>query len=98
MVCGPFCRRRDPPIIKQVDTWLGRRVESLSAAELCTLFKEIAEFRRTGILTGNRLRNLSREFSENVTHSAMDMRIVEDEILFEISRRYYNEKEEKKTC
>ena len=85
-------------MIKQVDTWLGRRVESLSAAELCALFKEIAEFRRTGILTGNRLRNLSREFSENVTHSAMDMRIVEDEILFEISRRYYNEKEKKKTC
>ena len=87
-------------MIKQVGTWLGRRVESLSAAELCALFKEIAEFRRTGILTGNRLRNLSREFSENVTHSTMDMRIVEDEILFEISRRYYNKQkqEEKKTC
>ena len=87
-------------MIKQVDTWLGRRVESLSAAELCVLFEKIAEFRRTGILTGNRLRNLSREFSENVTHSAMDMRTVEDEILFEISRRYYNKQkqEEKKTC
>ena len=77
-------------MIKQVDTWLVRRVESLSAAKLGALFEEIAEFRRTWILTGNRLRNLSREFSENVTHSAMDMRIVEDEILFEISRRYYN--------
>lgn len=60
--------------------------------ELAGLFKEIADFRRTGILKGEALRNLAREFSDNVSHTdyGQNMRLVEDEVLFEMSRRYYN--------
>lgn len=78
--------------IKQVDTWLGRRMQDIGEAALAELFEEIAEFRKTGILNGEQLRNLAKEFSENVTHTAYgeNMRLIEDEVLFEMSRRYYN--------
>lgn len=64
--------------IPQLNTWLGQRMQDMGEAELAGIFKEIADFRRTGILKGDALRNLAREFSD------------EDEILFEMSRRYYN--------
>lgn len=78
--------------IRQIDTWLGCRMKDMSEADLSSVFKEIAEFRRTGILKGDRLRNLAREFSDSVTHTdyGQNMRLIEDEVLFEMSRRYYN--------
>lgn len=78
--------------IPQLNTWLGQRMQNMGEAELAGLFKEIADFRRTGILKGEALRNLAREFSDNVSHTdyGQNMRLVEDEVLFEMSRRYYN--------
>ena len=80
--------------INQKDTWLGHRLEDMGEAELCNLFLEITCFRRTGVLTGKKkLRDLEREFSENVSHTRTGecMRLVEDEILFEMGRRFYNQ-------
>lgn len=78
--------------IQQIDTWLGRRMQDMSEVQLATLFKEIAGFRRTGILKGEELRKLARDFSDNVTHTeyGQNMRLIEDEVLFEMSRRYFN--------
>ena len=76
-------------IIKQKNNWLGAK---MSAIPQMILFEEIAEFRRTGILSGGELRDLEKEFSDNVSHTPYSecMRLIEDEVLFEISRRYYN--------
>ncbi len=80
--------------IKQKDNWLGHKMENISEDDLLVLFTEIESFRRTGILKGEKLRNLEREFSENVSHTRIGecMRLIEDEILFEISRRFYNQR------
>lgn len=78
--------------IEQIDTWLGHRMKNLNEMELAELFKEIVAFRRTGILQGDKLRSLARDFSDNVTHTdyGQNMRLIEDEVLFEMGRRYYN--------
>lgn len=78
--------------IKQTNTWLGQHMQDMGDATLATLFKEIAEFRKSGILNGDQLRNLAKEFSDNVAHTAYgeNMRLIEDAVLFEMSRRYYN--------
>lgn len=78
--------------IQQSDTWLGKRLADMGEAELAGLFEEIANFRKTGLLKGERLRSFAKEFSDNVTHSPYNenMRLVESEILYEMSRRFYN--------
>lgn len=78
--------------INQTDTWLGQHMQKIDDGSLATLFKEIVEFRRTGILKSEQLRNLAREFSDNITHTdyGQNMRLIENEVLFEMSRRYYN--------
>lgn len=80
--------------IKQKDTWLGNRLEAMSQDEILEIFKEITQFKRTGLLEGRRLRRLEAEFSENVSHTPGGecMRLVEEEVLFEMARRFYNEK------
>lgn len=79
---------------KQKDTWLGRRLEAMPQDEILKIFEEITEFKRTGFLKGERLRGLEAEFSENVSHTKGDecMRLIVEEVLFELSRRLYNEK------
>lgn len=79
-------------IIKQKNNWLGNKLDAMPQNQLMVLFKEIAEFRQTGMLSGNELRNLEKEFSDNVSHTTYSecMRLIEDEVLFEISRRFYN--------
>ncbi len=84
--------------INQVDNWLGKKMESMEDIELCRLFEEIDSFRRTGLLQEKGLRALEKEFSENVSHTSYGecMRLVEDEVLFEMSRRFFNQKEKDK--
>lgn len=79
--------------IEQRDNWLGQQMEKKTDEELRELFSEISSFRRTGLLVGGCLRAFELEFSQNVSHTAPGdcMRLVEDEILFEMSRRYYNQ-------
>ena len=78
--------------IYQIDTWLGKCMQNINTEQLLILFQEITNFRRTGILQGDNLRNLAKSFSDNVTHTdyGQNMRLVEDEVLFEMSRRFYN--------
>ena len=78
--------------IQQRNNWLGQKMADMSEDMLSSLFKEITEFRDTGLLKGGNLRGLEKEFSDNVSHTPYGdcMRLVEDEILYEMSRRYYN--------
>ena len=78
--------------IKQSNNWLGYRMASLKESEIDNLFREITDFRRTGILVGGCLRQLDKEFSDNVSHTSYGdcMRLVEDAVLYEMARRYYN--------
>ena len=78
--------------IQQQNNWLGQKMADMSEDMLASLFKEIDEFRNTGLLKGGNLRDLEKEFSNNVSHTPYGscMKLVEYEILYEISRRYYN--------
>ena len=80
-------------MLQQKDYWLGHRIAAYEPTELMALFEEIYDFRRTGILKGGKLRALEMEFSANVSNTKGGdcLRLVEDEVLFEMSRRYYNE-------
>ena len=81
-------------IIEQRENWLGNRLKDLTQSELLELIEEIASFRRTGLLKEKKMRTLEKQFSENVSHTPIGdcMRLIEDEILFEAARRFYNEK------
>ena len=51
-------------VIKQMNNWLGNRVEAFSDEDLREMFLEISDFRRTGLLTGpSKLRKFERELS-----------------------------------
>lgn len=78
--------------IQQRTNWLGQKMADMSEDMLSSLFVEISNFRDTGLLVGGNLRNLEKEFSDNVSHTPYGdcMRLVEDEVLYEMSRRYYN--------
>lgn len=78
--------------INQANNWLGNRMAGMSDVELSEMFSEIADFRKTGILKGDKLRDLAKEFSDNVSRDeySLNMRLVEDEVLFEMRRRFYN--------
>ena len=75
-------------VIKQMNNWLGNRVEAFSDEDLL----EISDFRRTGLLTGpSKLRKFEREFSDHVQNHDGYLRTVEDAVLFEMARRFYNQ-------
>lgn len=78
--------------IQQQNDWLGQKMADMSEEMLSSLFKEITEFRDTGLLKGGNVRGLEKEFSDNVSHTPYGncMRLVEYQILYEMSRRYYN--------
>lgn len=78
--------------IQQRTNWLGQKMADMNEDMLSSLFVEISNFRDTGLLVGGNLRNLEKEFSDNVSHTPYGdcMRLVEDEVLYEMSRRYYN--------
>ena len=75
-------------VIKQMNNWLGNRVEAFSDEDLREMFLEISDFRRTGLLTSpSKLRKFEREFSDHDGY----LRTVEDAVLFEMARRFYNQ-------
>ena len=79
-------------VIKQMNNWLGNRVEAFSDEDLREMFLEISDFRRTGLLTGpSKLRKFEREFSDHVQNHNGYLRTVEDAVLFEMARRFYNQ-------
>lgn len=82
----------DKTTILQKDNWLGQRLGAMEETDLLYLFEEISRFQDTGILERGKLRALEEEFSDNVAHTRKGecMRLVEDAVLFEIARRFYN--------
>lgn len=78
--------------INQVDNWLGNRVAAFSDEELREMFLEISDFRHTGLLISpSALRNFEREFSDHIQNHDGYLRTVEDAVLFETARRFYNQ-------
>ena len=65
-------------------------IASLTDEELSAVFEEITDFKDSGILTKNsNLSRIARELHEtfNVPY---DLRMVEDDVLYEAARRFYN--------
>lgn len=76
--------------------WFAARVSELSDDDLCAVYEEVHDFRKTGILDGDAaLRKLDREFREQFDSNS-SLRLVEDAVLFEIGRRFYNAHEIRK--
>lgn len=61
-------------------------IAPLSRTELVEIFSEIKEYRRTGILKGDKFRALGRRFPFEI-----EIRSLEDAVLFEIAQRYAGE-------
>lgn len=80
--------------IEPTDSWLGRCVASLEDQEMADLILEISGFRRNGLYRGTKLRNLATDLAETVEHTDDQwfeyMRVVEDAVLFEAGRRFFN--------
>lgn len=80
--------------IESRDYWLAKITHDIPENELCYLIKEIADFRRIGILSDNtsKFKEFCRKASEicNTSYGEM-MRTTEDIIIFEAARRYYNQ-------
>ncbi|SFR07112.1 hypothetical protein [Desulfoscipio geothermicus] len=65
-------------------------VGKLTEDELRQAFKEIDDFRRTGILVQNGIvRKTHCEFEKQVNTELLSLRVTEDAILFEIAKRKY---------
>ena len=75
------------------NNWTGMTTAAFAEEELLTMFAEIAEYRRTGILADETLlrRYETRYRDETGDEGVLALRLLEDTILFEISRRYYNQ-------
>ena len=70
---------------------LSNVISFLSDEELCAVFEEITDFKDCGILPEHsNLARIARELHEkfNVPY---DIRMVEDDVLYEAARRFYNE-------
>lgn len=78
--------------IEQKDNWLGHKMDSMPKDDIIALFEEITEFRKTGVLVGGKLRALEKDFSDHVSKTPYGecMRLVEEAVLYEMSRRFYN--------
>lgn len=77
--------------LKNQPNWLGQRMVAIDDDTIRKLFIDIANFRRTGILSKDSyLHNLDKEFSAEIHNKDNHLRIIEDEVLFEMGRRFYN--------
>lgn len=78
--------------IEQKENWIGKTIESLPNEELASIIKEIADCRGTGCLKTERLADIEKKFSKEVAHTrpGENMRLIEDAVLFEAARRFYN--------
>ena len=77
--------------LKNLPNWLGQRMVAIDDDTIRKLFIDISDFRRTGILSKDSyLHTLDKEFSAEIHNKDNHLRIVEDEVLFEMGRRFYN--------
>lgn len=72
-------------------TWLGQRMSALTDDELRQLFLDVTTFHRTGILRrGSQMRALDAEFGAQLGDEQRLLRTIEDALLYEMGRRYYD--------
>lgn len=77
-------------IIEPRHNIISNTISSLSDEELCIVFEEITDFKNSGILTKHsNLARIARELHEKFK-VPYDIRMVEDDILYEAARRFYN--------
>ena len=70
--------------------WLGTKMAEMSDDELCSIYEEIHDFRNTGVLSGEAtMRELDRAFRRQ-NNCDSNLRLIEDAVLYEIGRRFYN--------
>ena len=73
--------------------WISIRVSIESGQSLMTMLDDIRSFRKTGVLRDDStLRVIDREFTAQFSTDS-NLRLVENAVLYEISRRWYNEHE-----
>lgn len=75
--------------IRQRSHWLSDMANALTDQQIATMYEEISEFRRTGILHGSLLRDFARGIQSKINSSSPELRMAEDAVLFEMGRRLY---------
>lgn len=75
--------------ICQRSHWLSDMAKTMSDQQIATMYEEISEFRRTGILHGSMLRDFARRIQSEIKSSSPELRMAEDAVLFEMGRRLY---------
>lgn len=79
-------------MIPQKDHWVSNIVGSFTDVELCELFRDIVEFRKTGLLAdGAKLEKLNRKLRSTAEMPANMLKLAEYAVLFEMARRYHNQ-------
>lgn len=74
--------------------FLSKKLSSMSGDYLFKLFYEISQFKETGIIEHGEFTALSKEVSEVFSGEkslSKFYNLVENAVLFEISRRFYNQ-------
>ena len=77
--------------IPLTENWLRRMAMKLTDQQVATMFEEICILRETGVLPADaqELRQFGCEIRERIQSSSMELRMAEDALLFEMSRRFY---------
>ncbi len=72
--------------------WLSKLVAKKTDQQLVTMYEEVCIFRNTGVIPKEcqTLRDLAREIQAATKSDNIQLRMAEDALLFEMSRRYYN--------
>lgn len=72
--------------------WLSQMIAKKTDQQLVTMYEETCIFRKTGVLPEEcqALRDLAREIQAVIKADDIQLRMAEDALLYEMSRRYYN--------
>lgn len=72
--------------------WLSQMVANKTDQQLVTMYGEVCIFRKTGVIPKEcqTLRDLAREIQAVTKADNIQLRMAEDALLYEMSRRYYN--------
>lgn len=72
--------------------WLSQMVANKTDQQLVTMYEEVCIFRKTGVIPKEcqTLRDLAREIQAVTKADNIQLRMAEDALLYEMSRRYYN--------
>lgn len=77
--------------INSEDMFISKQVGELSDQELTTMYADIIEFHKTGVLRQmSQVRDLARIFAVEMHMDIGSIRLVEEAVLYEMARRYNN--------